>query len=929
MTVGGVASNGKPFTVSSGTATSIALVQHAGRDAGTTSSSTLAFPSSNTAGNWLAVLIRAGQMGQTFTVTDTRGNTYRRAQQFTQTGDGVTLGIFYAENIAGGANTVTVKDTIAGGTLRLAILEYAGVASTNSLDGTAAAEGTGTSVSSGSIGTTTSGDLAIGLASTANGVAVTAGTGFVTEQMVPSSKAKLTVEDQRLATAGPIAATARLGSSDSWGAVVAAFKPQSGSASPSPTETSLVPAIGPVGTAVTIAGANFGATKGTSTVTFNGTTATPSSWSASSIVVPVPASATTGSVMVTVGGIASNALTFTVTVTSTAPRLTSLSPTSGPVGTPVTISGTNFGATKGTSTVMFNGVSGTPTTWSASGIVVPVPNGAKTGNVTVTVGGVASNALTFTVPGATTTPIAFVQQAYRTPTSAATVTVPFSTAQAAGNLNVVVVGWNDTTRTAQTVTDTAGNVYVRAVGPTAFSGALTQSIYYAKNIRAASANTVTVRFSGTATFPDIRIAEYRGLDPLNPLDVAVGSSGSSTTSSSGSVTTTNANDLLVGANIVMQGTNAAGSGYTSRVITSPDSDILEDRVVNTVGSYSATAPTTGGGWVMQLVALRAASGGGTATTSVASFESSGGAASAAAPDAGAAITVARSKDGLRATDYDGDGKSDLATFNPATGRWAILLSATGYTTSISATLGVSTDVPVPGDYDGDGRTDIAIYRPAQGKWIILTSSSGFTRKVAYTWGEAGDLPMPGDYDGDGATDLAVYRPSTGEWLITMSAAKTTATFVLGAVGDVPVAGDFDGDHRADIGVFTPSTGAWTIRTSSTNYTTGPTLSLGAATDVAVPGDYDGDGLTDIAVYTPSTGRWSILSSTTSYSSMLSVTLGGGDAIPVPGNYDTDGAADVAVYHPSTGRWSIVASADGSTMTLAWGAGGSVPAPRRR
>ena len=310
--------------------------------------------------------------------------------------------------------------------------------SANSLDGSAAAEGTATSAGSGSISTTTSGDLAIGLTSTANGVAVTAGTGFVTEEKVPSSKAKLTVEDQRLAVAGPIAATATLKTlSDSWGAIVAAFKPQSGSAAPAPTGTSLAPANGSIGTAVTISGANFGATKGTSTVTFNGTTATPSSWSASSIVAPVPAGATTGSVVVTVGGLASNALAFTAT--STAPRLTSLSPTSGPEGTPVTINGANFGATKGSSQVTFNGTSASPTTWSTSRIVVPVPTGANTGNVVVTVGGVASNALAFTVPGATASPIAFVQQAYRTPSSAATVTVPFSTAQAAGNLNVVVV----------------------------------------------------------------------------------------------------------------------------------------------------------------------------------------------------------------------------------------------------------------------------------------------------------------------------------------------------------------------------------------------------------------------------------------------------------------------------------------------------------
>ena len=158
-----------------------------------------------------------------------------------------------------------------------------------------------------------------------------------------------------------------------------------------PTLTSLSPTSGPVGMPVTIARTNFGATQGASTVKFNGVSATPTNWSATSIVVPVPVGALTGSVVVTVSGAASNALPFTVGVL---PILTSLTPAIGPVGTSVTIGGTNFGATKGTSTVKFNGKSATPTGWSATSIVVPVPAGATTGNVVVAVGGLASNGLT-------------------------------------------------------------------------------------------------------------------------------------------------------------------------------------------------------------------------------------------------------------------------------------------------------------------------------------------------------------------------------------------------------------------------------------------------------------------------------------------------------------------------------------------------------
>src|SRR5215472_7677881 len=83
------------------------------------------------------------------------------------------------------------------------------------------------------------------------------------------------------------------------------------------------------------------------------------------------------------------------------PKITNLSPSSGPVGTSVTITGTNFGTA---GTVTFNRIATTPTSWSATSIVAPVPAGATTGNVVVTVGGVASNGVSFTVTLSVTTP---------------------------------------------------------------------------------------------------------------------------------------------------------------------------------------------------------------------------------------------------------------------------------------------------------------------------------------------------------------------------------------------------------------------------------------------------------------------------------------------------------------------------------------------
>ena len=164
---------------------------------------------------------------------------------------------------------------------------------------------------------------------------------------------------------------------------------------PAPTITTLNPTSGLVGTAVTITGTNFGSTQGTSSVTFNGTAATVTTWSATSIAATVPTGATTGSVVVTVGGVASNGSAFTVTLP--APTITTLNPTSGLVGTAVTITGTNFGSTQGTSSVTFNGTTATITTWSATSIATSVPTGATTGNVVVKVGGISSNGSAFTV----------------------------------------------------------------------------------------------------------------------------------------------------------------------------------------------------------------------------------------------------------------------------------------------------------------------------------------------------------------------------------------------------------------------------------------------------------------------------------------------------------------------------------------------------
>ncbi len=85
------------------------------------------------------------------------------------------------------------------------------------------------------------------------------------------------------------------------------------------------------------------------------------------------------------------------------PTISSITPSSGPVGTSVTIAGTNFGDSP---SVSFGGTSATVGTSSATSITTTVPTGLSAGtvSVTVTAGGETSAGSDFEVTEVTTTP---------------------------------------------------------------------------------------------------------------------------------------------------------------------------------------------------------------------------------------------------------------------------------------------------------------------------------------------------------------------------------------------------------------------------------------------------------------------------------------------------------------------------------------------
>jgi len=200
---------------------------------------------------------------------------------------------------------------------------------------------------------------------------------------------------------------------------------------------------------------------------------------------------------------------------------------------------------------------------------------------------------------------AFIQQAYSVPqTPQLVVSVPYPQSQSAGNANLLAIGWNDAVATITNISDSASNNYQIAV-PTFRGNGMSQAIYYCPNIKSGT-NTVTVKFNQPAMFIDLRITEYSGLSKTNTFDTGTSATGNGSTASSGFITISATNELLFGAGMTATTFGAPGPGFSQRVITSPDGDIIEDQIATTAGSFNATASLSSGAWLMQIAAFKSA-----------------------------------------------------------------------------------------------------------------------------------------------------------------------------------------------------------------------------------------------------------------------------------------------------------------------------------
>ncbi|WP_170170332.1 IPT/TIG domain-containing protein [Hymenobacter perfusus] len=190
-----------------------------------------------------------------------------------------------------------------------------------------------------------------------------------------------------------------------FGAVAVAPRNSATAAAPcstAPVITGFTPQTGPAGTVVTISGINLATITG---VTFAGTSATNILATTSNVTATVAAGTPIGAAAVVLNDGTTEYTatgTFDVTAPIATPAITGFTPDRGPVGTVVTLSGTDF---TGATAVRFNGTAASSyTVTNATTITATVPDGATTGPVTVTTGGgTATSSTSFSVENAVPT----------------------------------------------------------------------------------------------------------------------------------------------------------------------------------------------------------------------------------------------------------------------------------------------------------------------------------------------------------------------------------------------------------------------------------------------------------------------------------------------------------------------------------------------
>ena len=234
-------------------------------------------------------------------------------------------------------------------------------------------------------------------------------------------------------------------------------------------------------------------------------------------------------------------------------------------------------------------------------------------------------------------------------------------------------------------------------------------------------------------------------------------------------------------------------------------------------------------------------------------------------------------------DFNGDGLMDVAGRSAIGQWWASLNNGNGtggdgqggtapvLMTYWRPSLGIENIVA--GDFNGDGATDVAGFASNGAWWVGFAKTGGevgFTNMRVGGWLASFTFTsiQTGDFNGDGNTDIAGLA-TTGQWFGLLGQdGRGWTSQVLGFwnpslnFSDDIVADDFNGDGRTDIAGRSEAN-VWYVATANTD-TIGFTTSVlgvwGATTwSSTTIGDFNGDGQADILARAANGQWWGLVS----------------------------------------------------------------------
>jgi hypothetical protein len=216
--------------------------------------------------------------------------------------------------------------------------------------------------------------------------------------------------------------------------------------------------------------------------------------------------------------------------------------------------------------------------------------------------------LIFLMAAAASWAAALVQHNTAASGSVSSLGVTYTSAQYAGDLNVITVNHGDNVLITA-VSDSTNGAYTLAAGPTYNGVGMGESVYYFPGTTAASAgsNTITVTFSAASSFVYLLVSEFSGIAVTNPIDVAVSNTGHSAGPTSGLARTENASDLLYGVANGQGGYSLgvpSGSGFTGINLAGLYNGQDAYNFVSSVGSYFASFTQYSGEWICEMVAFK-------------------------------------------------------------------------------------------------------------------------------------------------------------------------------------------------------------------------------------------------------------------------------------------------------------------------------------